>query len=210
MIGMRENAEGLAAVLVPGWFVLAESALAWSGAVLIRRCRGFDHRPGARPAARSQSAGRVPTLVATGRTLTESAAIILRLAELNPDGGLAPEPGDPLRPAFLNRLMWFVSVLYPTFTYRDYPERWAPDAAEQLAERVDAFRRSLWLQFEAEVGDGAWVLGTHPSALDIYVAAFSRWRPRREWIGAHCPKLHRIALAAMRCRLWPGMRRHFG
>ena len=190
---------------VPGWgSVLAESALAWVGAPFeFVDVEGFDQPSPARDRLLAVNPlARVPTLVGDGgETLNESAAIILRLAELNPESRLAPEPGDPLRPAFLNRLMWFVSVLYPTFTYRDYPERWAPDAAEQLAERVDAFRKSLWLQFEAEVGDGAWVLGTRPSALDIYVATFSRWRPRREWIGAHCPKLHRIALAAD-AQLW--------
>lgn len=197
-----------------GWgSVLAESALAWVGAPFeFIDVEGFD-QPGA---ARDQllavnPLARVPTLVAPGgETLTESAAIILRLAELYPAGGLAPEAGDPLRPAYLNRLIWFVSVLYPTFTYRDYPERWAPDAADQLAERIDQFRRSLWLRFEAEAGNGDWVLGERPSALDIYVTAMSRWRPRREWIAAHCPKLHRIALNAEALpALAPVMARNF-
>jgi GST-like protein len=139
----------------------------------------------------------VPTLVAPdGEVLTESAAIILHLADLYPDSGLAPAAGDPLRPAFLNRLIWFVSVLYPTFTYRDYPERWAPDAAEQLVERVDEFRRSLWAQLEVELGDGDWVLGEQVSALDFYLSVMSQWRPRREWIAANCPKAHAIALRA--------------
>ncbi len=200
---------------VCGWgSVLAEAALDWVGAPFeFVDVEGFD-QPGP---ARDRLLGvnplaRVPTLVGDDdETLTESAAIMLRLAELYPEAGLAPEPGDPLRPAYLNRLIWFVSVLYPTFTYRDYPERWAPDAADQLAERVDEFRRTLWLQFEAEVGDGDWVLGERASALDIYVTAFSRWRPRREWIAANCPKLHRIALNAEALpALAPVMTRNFG
>ena len=200
---------------VRGWgSVLAEAALAWVGAPFeFVDVEGFD-RPGP---ARDRLLGvnplaRVPTLAGkNGETLTESAAIMLRLAELYPASGLAPEPGDALRPAYLNRLMWFVSVLYPTFTYRDYPERWAPDAADQLAERVDAFRQSLWLQFEAEVGDGDWVLAERPSALDIYVAAMSQWRPRRKWIAANCPKLQRIALNAEALpALAPVMKRNFG
>ena len=153
----------------------------------------------------------VPTLVAPGgEIMTESAAIVLRLAELHPNSGLAPPAGDPSRAAFLNRLIWFVSVLYPTFSYRDYPERWAPDAAEQLVERIDEFRRSLWLQLESEVGDSGWVLGERPSALDIYVCVMSHWRPRRAWIADHCPKLHRIALATEKLpALAPVMGRNF-
>jgi len=199
---------------VCGWgSVLAEAALAWVGAPFeFVDVDGFDQPGPARDRLLEVNPlARVPTLVCDdGETLTESAAIMLLLAELYPEAGLAPEPGDPLRPAYLNRLLWFVSVLYPTFTYRDYPERWAPDAAEQLAERVDEFRRSLWLQFEAEIGDADWVLGERPSALDIYVAAMSRWRPRREWIAGNCPKLHRIALNADALpALAPVMKRNF-
>jgi GST-like protein len=185
-----------------GWgSTLAEGALAWVGeAFEFVDVEGFDSPGPQRDRLLAVNPlARVPTLVAPdGRVLTESAAIVLLLSELKPGAGLAPSPGDPLRAAFLNRLAWFVSALYPTFTYRDYPERWAPDAPEQLAERVDAFRQSLWLQFETEVGDGHWVLGDRPSALDLYVTIFSHWRPRRPWLAEHCPKLHALALRAER------------
>ena len=115
---------------VPGWgSVLAESALAWVGAPFeFVDVEGFDQPSPARDRLLAVNPlARVPTLVGDGgETLTESAAIILRLAELHPEGGLAPEPGDPLRPAFLNRLMWFVSVLYPTFTIAIIPSAGRP------------------------------------------------------------------------------------
>jgi GST-like protein len=183
-----------------GWgSTLAEGALEWTGTPYeFVSVEGFD-RPGP---ARDRLAAvnplvRVPTLTGPdGLVLTESAAIVLHLAELKPEAGLAPPAGDPARPAFLDRLIWFVSALYPTFTYRDYPERWAPDAAGQLIANVDAFRQSLWRQFEAALGAGPWVLGAAPSALDLYVAAMSRWRPRRPWLAEHCPRLHDLALRA--------------
>jgi GST-like protein len=183
-----------------GWgSTLAEASLAWVGAPFdFVDVEGFD-RPGE---ARDRliainPLARVPTLVSPQReVLTESAAIVLHLADLHPEAALAPTAGDPLRPGFLDRLIWFVSVVYPTFTYRDYPERWAPDAAEQLTERVDEFRRTLWTQLEDEVGEAEWMLGDRPTALDIYVTVMSHWRPRRRWISANCPKLHAIALRA--------------
>ena len=197
-----------------GWgSTLAEAALAWAGAPFeFIDVEGFDQPGEARDRLlKVNLLARVPTLVGQGETLTESAAIMLRLAELHPDKGLAPSRDDPFRPDFLNRLIWFVSVVYPTFTYRDYPERWAPDAADQLTERVDDFRRSLWSQFEAEVADGAWVLGERPSALDIYVTVMSHWRPGRAWFAANCPKLHQIALKAEALpALAPVMARNFG
>jgi len=185
---------------VRGWgSTLAEGALAWTGTPYeFVSVDGFDSPGPARDRLLAVNPlARVPTLAAPdGVVLTESAAIVLHLAELNPEAGLAPLPGDPLRPLFLNRLAWFVSALYPTFTYRDYPERWAPDSAEQLAANVDAFRQSLWRQFEAELGGGPWVLGETPFALDLYAAAMSHWRPRRAWLAEHCPKTHAIALRA--------------
>ena len=197
-----------------GWgSTLAEAALAWVGAPFdFIDVEGFDEPGLARDRLLAVNPlARVPTLVAPdGEIMTESAAIVLRLAELHPDKKLAPSADDAHRPAFLNRLIWFVSVLYPTFSYRDYPERWAPDAADQLVERIDEFRRSLWLQLESEVGDSAWVLGERPSALDIYVSVMSQWRPRRAWIADHCPKLHRIALATEKLpALAPVMARNF-
>jgi GST-like protein len=197
-----------------GWgSTLAEAALAWVGAPFdFIDVEGFD-KPGPQRdrLLAVNPLARVPTLVAPdGEVMTESAAIVLRLSELHPESGLAPNADDPLRAAFLNRLIWFVSVLYPTFSYRDYPERWAPDAAQQLVENVDAFRRSLWLQLESEVAESGSVLGEQPTALDIYVAVMSHWRPRRPWIAEHCPTLHRIALAADRLpALAPVMARNF-
>lgn len=198
-----------------GWgSTLAEGALAWADQPFeFVDVEGFD-RPGparARLLAVNPLA-RVPTLVAPeGAVLTESAAIVLNLAELHPEAGLAPPPGDPDRARFLDRLIWLVSALYPTFTYRDYPGRWAPSAPDELVARVDAFRETLWLQFETAVGEGPFVLGARPSALDLYVAVMSRWRPRRAWLAAHCPKLHAIALRADDLpRLAPVMRRNFG
>jgi GST-like protein len=198
-----------------GWgSAIAEAALSWVG----EPCRfvdveGFDRSGPERDKLLAlNKLARVPTLVAPdGKVLSESAAIILYLAELHPESGLAPAPGHGNRPDFLNRLMWLVSSVYPTFTYRDYPERWAPSAGEELVERVDAFRQSLWRQFEAELGDGPFVLGALPSALDLYVAIMSRWRPRRDWFRDHCPKLHAIALAADSLpAVAPVVRRNFG
>ena len=185
---------------VRGWgSTLAEGALAWAGEPYdFIDVEGFDAPGPVRDRLLEVNPlARIPTLVGPDRlVMTESAAIVLHLADRRPEAGLAPPAGDPDRPRFLNRLIWFVSAVYPTFTYRDYPERWAPSAADELAGRVDAFRRSLWQQFEAQVGDGPWVLGETPSALDLYVAAMTHWRPRRAWLAEHCPKLHAIALRA--------------
>ena len=83
--------------------------------------------------------GQVPTLILDdGAIMTESAAIILYLNDLKPDARLLPPPGDINRPLVLNRLIWLVAAIYPTFTYGDDPGKWTlpGDGAHTLRQRT--------------------------------------------------------------------------
>jgi GST-like protein len=136
---------------------------------------------------------QVPTVVLPdGTIMTESAAIILYIDGLVPDLGLVPGVRDPLRRELLRWLMFLVAAVYPTFTYGDEPKKWVGDAADSLRESTDEHRKSLWRLVEGAVR-GPWFLGETPSALDIYIAVMTRWRPRREWFKENCPRLHTIA-----------------
>lgn len=181
---------------VPGWgSVLAEAMLTWCDTPFrIEDVTGFDQPGPSRDRLLAVNPlAQLPTLALPGGTvLTESAAIALYLSEQHPEAALAPLPGTPDRPAFLRRLVWLVANLYPTFTYGDYPERWT-DAPDSLRAATNSHRERLWQQFEADIGPGPWVLGERFSALDLYVGAMTRWRPRRDWFAEHCPKLSAIA-----------------
>ena len=185
---------------VPGWgSVLVEAALVQASAPYgFEDVTGFDEPGPARDRLLSVNPlAQVPVLVLPdGMVMTESAAILLHLAETYPEAGLAPPAGDPLRPIFLRRLIWLVTAVYATFTYADYPERWAPSAPDELRERVLERRKDLWRQWEAEIGPAPWALGGRFSALDPWIAAMTRWRPGRDWLAAECPKLNDIALRA--------------
>lgn len=142
--------------------------------------------------------GQVPVLLLPdGAVMTESAAMVLHIADLAPEAGLAPPPGDPARPAFLRWLEFVVASIYPTFTFGDDPARWVPDgtAAQALRASTDAYRESLWQVVEAGIAPAPWLLGTRFSALDLYVSVMTRWRPRRAWFAERCPRLHGVALA---------------
>lgn len=137
---------------------------------------------------------QIPTVILPdGRTLTETAAIVLYISELVPTAELAPPVGDVLRPEFLRWLAFFVAALYPTFTYGDVPEKWTATSADELRASTDAHRVRLWRYLEANVVRGPWFLGDRRSALDLYVAVMSWWRPRRAWFATECPKLAAIA-----------------
>ena len=139
---------------------------------------------------------QVPTLVMPdGAVMTESAAMLLHLADVAPQAGLAPAAGDRVRPAFLRWLMFINAAIYPTYTYGDEPPKWVGDgdAGAILRERTDRHREWLWSQVESQIAPDPWFLGSGFTALDLYVAAMTRWRPRPAWFATYTPKLHAIA-----------------
>jgi len=158
---------------------------------------------------------QVPTLVMAddlgGQVMTESAAITLLLADLSGRDDLVPGPQAPERAAFLRWLVFLVANVYPTFTYADDPSRFvkAADAQPGFRDEVNAYAQRLWLAVEAAAG-APWFLGARFSALDLFLAVMTRWRPRGDWFTAHAPRLQQAAEAARALpALAPMMARNF-
>lgn len=138
---------------------------------------------------------QVPTLaMPDGSIMSESAAITLLLADLTGKDTLVPAPGAAERARFLRWLVFLVANIYPTFTYADDPARFVSVTAarDPFRAATDAYAQRLWRQVESEVGH-PWFLGERFSALDIYVAVMTRWRPKRGWFEIEMPKLFSIA-----------------
>ncbi|MBS0220969.1 MAG: glutathione S-transferase family protein [Proteobacteria bacterium] len=156
---------------------------------------------------------QVPTLaMPDGSIMSESAAITLLLADVTGKDTLVPGPSAAERARFLRWLIFLVANIYPTFTYADDPARFVSVTAarDPFRAATDAYAQRLWRQVESEVGH-SWFLGERFSALDIYVAIMTRWRPKRGWFEIETPKLFSIARHADRvpelrpvwARNWP-------
>lgn len=146
--------------------------------------------------ARINAMREIPALkLSDGTLLTESAAICLWLADRHPESALAPIPSAAERASFLRWLVWLVASVYPTFTYGDHPERFVADTAgaEALRQATDDRRQALWRHMEASLPFDPWAMGGQMTLIDIYIAAMTRWRPRRDWFKEHCPKLYAVA-----------------
>lgn len=194
--------------------VLVEAALALAGLPFEIEDIAFEHLGPAHPRLGALNPlGQVPVLVLPdGQVMSESAAIVLHLAEVAPEAGLAPTVGDAQRPVFLRWLLTLVGAIYPTFTYADFPQRFVPAgaAAKQLEASSLARRQLLWTHVEAAAG-APWFLCERFSALDLYVGAMTRWRPRRAWFAANAPKLAAIAARVDALPALAGVwRRNFG
>lgn len=156
--------------------------------------------------------GQVPVLVLPGGdAMTESAAITLHLADLTGRDDLVPGPKAPERAAFLRWLVFVVANIYPTFTYGDIPARFvkAEGAGEPFRAELDAYARRLWDMVEAAAG-APHFLGARFSALDLYLAVMTRWRPGPKWFAERAPKITGAARrAAEHPAVAPVMERNF-
>jgi GST-like protein len=138
---------------------------------------------------------QVPTLVMPDDSvMSESAAITLLLADITGQDSLVPRPGAPERARFLRWLVFLVANIYPTFTYADDPSRFVSvnAARDPFRAATDAYAQRLWRQLNGEAG-APYFLGQRFSALDIYIAVMTRWRPKRGWFEIEAPKLFAIA-----------------
>ena len=159
--------------------------------------------------------GKVPALrLPDGAIVTESLAIMLTIADRFPAAKLLPEAGSAARADVYRWLAYVAGEIYPMVEIVDYPERFVPmgiDADTLRAKARSRVRENLLL-IERTV-KGPWFLGEELSAIDIYVAMFTRWRGTvgRDWLeGGHIPKLHVLSeKLSHRERIAPVWQRHF-
>ncbi len=142
---------------------------------------------------------KMPTLITPeGETLTESAAIVMTLAERHPEAALLPAPASRERAQALRWLMFAVGELYPLVELMDYPARFADEgeeAAGRLRARALAHWRSRWQTLESQLSNAPYLLGSRFCAADLYLAGLSRWDLPRAWRLEHIPKVERLAVA---------------
>ncbi|MDB5456178.1 MAG: glutathione S-transferase family protein [Caulobacter sp.] len=126
---------------------------------------------------------QIPALVTpAGETLTESAAILIWLADSHPEGRLGPAVGDPRRGQFLRWMTFIPASIYSLFWVRDDPSRLAgPDPEQQARIKAATANRiaDCWAMMDSQLTPGRYLLGDDMTVLDLYVTVVSRWGPRR-------------------------------
>ncbi len=139
--------------------------------------------------------GLVPTLIVDDAPVTESAALLMLLAERHPDARLAPAPGSPGRAAWYQWVVYLANTLAPTYRFWFYPpDLGAPEHAAQVREALQRRIESAWSRLETHlVVNGPYLVGGEFSGADLYLTMLMRWsrkmpRPATEW-----PALRQLA-----------------
>jgi GST-like protein len=126
---------------------------------------------------------QIPALVTPdGETLTESAAILIWLADNHPDAKLGPVVGAADRGQFLRWMTFISASIYSLFWIRDDPSRLAgSDREAQTRIKAATADRiaDCWAIMDRQLTPDRYLLGDDLSVLDLYVAVVSRWGPRR-------------------------------
>lgn len=139
---------------------------------------------------------QVPVLITPdGETITESAAILIWLAEQHPEAALAPEPCDPRRAQFLRWMTFVPASIYSMYWVRDVPSRLVgddPDAQAEMDRRTKDRIADCWAMMDGQIAPGRFLLGDELTVLDLYVAVVSRWRPLRPRFREVAPRMGQV------------------
>jgi GST-like protein len=145
---------------------------------------------------------QIPALVTPdGETITESAAILIWLADRHPEARLAPSLDSPLRGQFLRWMVFVPAAIYSLFWVRDDPSRLGgPDP--EIGARIKAATADriaeCWGMMESQLTPlsekigGRYLLGDDLTVLDLYVAVVSRWGSRRKRFYEVAPRMSQV------------------
>ncbi len=126
---------------------------------------------------------QIPTLVLPdGEVMTESAAILIYLADLHPAARLAPAAADPRRRQFLRWMLYVSSAIYSLHWIKPDVKRIGAPAAlrESVVDAVHERIAFCWANMDRQLTPGDYLLGDELTVLDLYVAVVSRFGPWRE------------------------------
>ena len=123
--------------------------------------------------------GKVPALVADGRTLVENVAILAFVAGGHPKAGTWPESTWDQAQA-LSLMAWLADTVHPAFGQMFRPERYLPDGAPADALKAKA-RETYWAclkEIDGLLAGKSWAVGGRYSVVDAYLLVFWRWGNR--------------------------------
>lgn len=142
--------------------------------------------------------GEVPALeLPEGEIMTESAAIMIYLADQFPHADLAPAVSSPQRAAYLRWMVYFATTAYTSDLRMYYPDRYSTDSAHAEAIKAKAIidlNRDFDV-FVQELGQGPFIAGDKISAADIYAAMLVSWSEDVEALLKRLPALARYYAA---------------
>jgi len=133
-------------------------------------------KPHSEPIRALNPSGRVPALVDGETVVTDSAAILVYLAEKHPDKGLGPEPTPAGRAAMHSWLHFAQSELEQSLWTKLKHRLLLPEGlrADVGAATAHEFAHDI-RAFEHRLGDRSYALGDRFSLVDVFIGYLGPW-----------------------------------
>ena len=141
--------------------------------------------------------GVVPTLVDGDLVLSESAAIVLYLADRFPEARLAPDD----RAQYYRWLVFLTNTLQTAMLRFFYPERYGDAGVQELAAAEAGGHFDL---LDRELAGREWLAAGHRTGADLFAFMLTRWGRRLEPAAWDRPNLRAHFLRTLAL---PGVRR---
>jgi len=136
--------------------------------------------------------GQIPALrLADGTVVTESAAIVLHLADCYPGAGLIDKPASVQRAITLRWIIFMATNIYEDFLRMEYPANYTNDTAAQAsvsASGAESMDRS-WSIVNTGLSASPHLSGAGLSIADIYMAMLLSWHPQLAALDSRYPNL---------------------
>lgn len=114
--------------------------------------------------------GKVPALRHGETFVSEQAAVYMYLAELYPERGLSPAPGDPLRGAYLRWMVFYGSCFEPAIVDKAMNR----DAGNESTSPYGSYE-AVVDAVERQLQPGPWLLGERFTAADALWGSALGW-----------------------------------
>lgn len=145
--------------------------------------------------------GHVPALVIDGAAYSETAALLMLLAERHPERHFAPAVGAADRALYLQWMIILANTLMPAFRLYYYPDEGAgPDNTDATKAQAAIRIGKAFDRVDALLADGRpYLLGAGMSAADFLLGMLARWsrnlaRTAMDWphLGAYVRRLRAL------------------
>lgn len=148
--------------------------------------------------------GQVPTLVIDGQAYTESAALLMMLADRHPEAQLAPLPGTSKRNEWYQWMVFPSNALGASFRTWFYPQDLgAADHPPAVRDALQARIEGLWTRLDNHLASrGPYLLGEQLSAADLQLIMYMRWSRNMPRSALDWPALRQFATLLRRRESW--------
>lgn len=139
--------------------------------------------------------GQVPALLLEdGSILTESAAMMLHIADSYPGAELLPPMATSERARVYRWLLFAVANIYEADLRIYYSDAYSTstDCSAPIREQARLDLDTAWDLLEDQIGEGPFLLGSRYSVVDPYLLMLAHWHEDTAALLDRCPGLQRL------------------